>query len=159
MPAYQVHDCVSSEGKDGYDGAMNHDPILAALDELKAGMTGMTTRIDRLEAGKTARMDRLEAGMTTRIDRLEAGMTTRIDRLEAGQIATRVDLMERMDRLQDSLTAGRDDIGVNMGAVDAMQRANDNTRELVRAQGEQMTVMWRQLKNLEAKVREITGDP
>ena len=54
------------------------------------------------------------------------GMTTRIDRLEAGQIATRVDLMERMDRLQDSLTAVRDDIGVNMGAVDAMQRANDN---------------------------------
>src|ERR1019366_6550894 len=148
MPAYQVHDCVSSEGKDGYDGAMNHDPILAALDELKAGMTGMTTRIDRLEAGQTARMDRLEAGMTTRIDRLEAG-----------QIATRVDLMERMDRLQDSLTAVRDDIGVNMGAVDAMQRANDNTRELVRAQGEQMTVMWRQLKNLEANVREITGDP
>ncbi len=46
-----------------------------------------------------------------------------------------------------------------MGAVDAMQRANDNTRELVRSQGEQLNIMWRQLKSLEAKVREITGDP
>ncbi|WP_428485950.1 hypothetical protein [Rhodopila sp.] len=80
-------------------------------------------------------------------------------RLEAGQTALRLDLMARMDRLQDGLTAIRDDIGVNMGAADAMQRANDNTRELVRLQGEQMSVMWRQLKNLQAKVREITGEP
>jgi stress response protein YsnF len=46
-----------------------------------------------------------------------------------------------------------------MGAVDAVQRANDNTREMVRLQGEQLSVMWRQIKALEAKVREIRGDP
>ncbi len=52
-----------------------------------------------------------------------------------------------------------DDISVNIGAVDAVHRANDNTRDLVRQQGEQMSVMWRQLKTLEARVRGITGDP
>ena len=67
--------------------------------------------------------------------------------------------MSRTDRLQDSLTAIRDDIAVNMGAADAMQRANDNTRELVRSQGEQMSVIWRQLKALQERVRSITGDP
>jgi len=67
--------------------------------------------------------------------------------------------MARIDRPQNSLTAIRDDIGVNMGAAEAMQRANDNTRELVRLQGDQLSAMWRQLKALEARVREITGDP
>lgn len=98
-----------------------------------------------------AALARLEAGQA----KLEAGQ----GRLETSHIALRVDLMARMDRLQNSLTLIRDDITVNMGAVDAMQRANDNTRELVRSQGDQMNVMWRQLKNLEAKVRGITGDP
>jgi hypothetical protein len=52
--------------------------------------------------------------LDTRMDRLD----TRIDDMEAGQTAVRVELMARMDRLQDSLTAIRDDIGVNMGAAD-----------------------------------------
>jgi hypothetical protein len=40
-----------------------------------------------------------------------------------------------------------------------MQRANDNTRAQVRLQGEQLTIMFRQIKRLEEKVRNITGDP
>ena len=72
---------------------------------------------------------------------------------------TRSDIMERVDRLQGSLTGIRDDIGVNMGAADAMQRANDNSRELVRAQGEQLSAMWREIQNLKVRLREITGDP
>ena len=70
-----------------------------------------------------------------------------------------VAMMGRMDRLQDTVTEIRDDIGVAMGAADAMQRANDNTRELVRLQGQQLTIMFRQIKRLEEKVRSITGDP
>jgi len=71
----------------------------------------------------------------------------------------RVAMMSRMDRLQDMVTEIRDDIGVAMGSADAMQRAKDNTRELVRLQGEQLTIMFRQIKRLEEKVRSITGDP
>lgn len=38
-------------------------------------------------------------------------------RLEEGQARLRVDLMERIDRLDNRLTTIQDDIGVNMGAV------------------------------------------
>ncbi len=114
---------------------MSDDPILAALARLETG----------------------QAAMAARLGRLEAGIGTLATRTELGE--TRAAIMERIDRVQDSLTAIRDDIAVNMGTADAMQKANDNTRELVRLQGEQLTVMWRQLKDLQAKVREITGDP
>jgi len=80
-------------------------------------------------------------------------------RLEAGQISLRVDLMARMDRLADALTLIRDDIAVNMGAAEAMERANDNTRADLRTLGEQVSVMWKQIKRLQTDMREIKRDP
>jgi hypothetical protein len=67
--------------------------------------------------------------------------------------------MGRMDRLQDSLTAIRDDIGVNMGRADAAVRVNASTREDVRGLEEQFGLMWRKIRHLENRVREIGGDP
>ena len=74
-------------------------------------------------------------------------------------LGVRTDLMGRMDRLQDSLTALRDDIGVNMGRADAAVRANASTREDVRGLEEQFGLMWRKIRHLENRVREIGGDP
>lgn len=112
----------------------NTQAILAALEQLAAGQA--TLRADLM-----GRMDRLQ------------------DTLGADQARLRTDLMGRMDRLQDSVTAIRDDIGVNMGAVDAMRRLNETTREDLRSLHEQVSVMWRQLKAVQATVREITGGP
>jgi hypothetical protein len=53
--------------------------------------------------------------------RLEAGLT----RLEAGQDILRDDVMNRLDRLQDALTAIRDDMRVNFSAIDTVRRARD----------------------------------
>ena len=66
--------------------------------------------------------------------------------------------MARMDRLQDEMTAVRDDITVNIGAGEHNKKVNDNTRELLRILESQVNIMWRQLKNLEAKVREANGE-
>ena len=66
--------------------------------------------------------------------------------------------MERIDRLQNTVTAIQDDIAVNMGAVDAMPRqVNDNTREDLKQMREQMSVMWRQLKAVQVRVDEISS--
>ena len=65
--------------------------------------------------------------------------------------------MARMDRLQDGITAIRDDIAVNIGAVEAGRRANDNTRDDLRTLNEQVSVMWKQLKRLQTDMREIRG--
>ena len=105
---------------------MSDDPVLAA--------------IARLEAGN-ARLEALTAGLETGLDTLRR--EARADLTEL-----RVAMMGRMDRLQGTMTGIRDDIGVAMGSADAMQRANDNTRELVRLQGEQLTIMFRQIKRL-----------
>jgi hypothetical protein len=72
---------------------------------------------------------------------------------------TRAALMERLDRV-------RDDIGVNFGRADAVQRANEHTREDLRSLTEMVTTMVRRVRKqderiewLETKVREIRGDP
>ena len=55
--------------------------------------------------------------------RLEAGLT----RLEAGQDMLRDDLMDRLDRLQDALTAIREDMRVNFSAIDTVQACQRQT--------------------------------
>jgi hypothetical protein len=60
--------------------------------------------------------------------RLEAGQTAVGNAVSVDLTRTRVDLMARMDRLEDGLTAIRDDIAVNFGPADAVKRANDDTR-------------------------------
>jgi hypothetical protein len=79
-------------------------------------------------------------------------------RLEAGQISLRVDLMARMDRLENRITAVQSDIAVNFGAADTVKRAHDNTREELRGYSEILMEMVRKVRILETRVREITGD-
>jgi hypothetical protein len=46
-----------------------------------------------------------------------------------------------------------------MGGVDAARLAKDSTREDMKQMREQVSVMWKQIKALEAKARAITGEP
>jgi methyl-accepting chemotaxis protein len=131
---------------------MADDPVLAAIGRIEAKID---TSVARLETKIDTSVGRLGASVASLAAALEA--SRREARAELAEL--RVAMMSRMDRMQDTVTEIRDDIGVAMGAADAMQRANDNTRELVRLQGEQLTIMFRQIKRLEEKVRGITGDP
>jgi uncharacterized coiled-coil DUF342 family protein len=96
---------------------------------------------------------RLEAGQAA----LQQAVAALATRAELTQV--RVDLMGRMDRLQNALTDIRNDIGVNFGASDAVKRATDNTRDEVRSLSEMMSALVRKARALETRVREITGDP
>ncbi|PPQ38831.1 hypothetical protein CCS01_01855 [Rhodopila globiformis] len=112
--------------------------VLAILNDLKAGQK-------TLEAGQA----RLEAGQTSLEDRQI--------RLETGQTSLRVDLMARMDRREDMNTKIRDDIAVNFGTADAVRRANDNTREELRALSEVVSLMHRQISRLQTEVEQMKG--
>ena len=133
---------------------MSDNLILAALARLEAGHT-------RLEAGHT----RLEAGQTSLRDDVAslredvASLRADVGRFDVKQTSLRVDIMERMDRLQNSLTDIRNDISANFGSADAVKRANDNTREELRALGDVVSALYRKINSLETRVREITGDP
>jgi hypothetical protein len=110
------------------------------------------------------RMTALAAAMDSTLARIEA-MHASLDlhavgRLEAGQTQLRVDLMARMDQLQDSITSIRDDIAVNMGGVEAVRNVNDNMRDDLKHMRddlkhmrEALSVMYRRMLALETNVR------
>jgi hypothetical protein len=128
-----VNRYISSRSLEGF----RCQTILSALARLEAGQASMQADRASLHTGfQTLRTDMLA---------------------ELGQ--TRGAIMGRVAELQASVTAIRDDITVNMGRVDAVRQANDNTRADLVQMREQMSVMWKQIKTLEARVRGITGDP
>jgi uncharacterized protein (UPF0335 family) len=69
----------------------------------------------------------------------------------------RADIMDRVYRLENGMTQIRDDIAVDMGAAEAAERANENTRADLRTLSERVSVMWKQIKRLESDMREVTG--
>jgi hypothetical protein len=98
----------------------------------------------------------LEAGLIRLEDR-QAKLEDRQARLETGQTSLRVDLMARMDRLEDMNTRTRDDIAVNFGTADAVRRANDNTREELRALSDVVSLIHRQISRLQTEIEQLKG--
>jgi chromosome segregation ATPase len=151
---------------------MSDNPVLAAIGRLEIAFAGslrdVRADISQLredQTGMRGDITLMRGDITqlrediTQLREDQTGMRGDVTQMRADITQMRSVIMDRIDRLQDRITEVRDDIGVAMGSADAMQRANDNTRELVRLQGEQMSIMFRQIKRLEDKVRTITGDP
>jgi chromosome segregation ATPase len=137
---------------------MSDSLVLAALTRLEAGQTRLEAGQARLEVGQT----QLEAGLgqlEAELGRLKAEQKSLRSDLLAELGRTRSDIMERVERLENAVTLIRDDIAVNMGAVEAVERANDNTRADVRSLHEPMSIMWKQIKRLQTEMREIKGEP
>lgn len=92
-------------------------------------------------------------------DEMPAWAVAMEGRLQTSSTQLRAALMERMDRLQNSISLIRDDIAVNFGATDAVKRANDNTCEELRSLGDLVMGMNRQIQRLQTDIRELRGDP
>lgn len=141
------------------DNCMSDDPmatVLAALSRLEAGQAKLATRDDLTKlADDVAKLAGDVAKLTGDVIKLAGDVT----KLTGDMIKLRTDLMARMDRLQDAITAIRDDIAVNLGTADQVRRANDNTRDELRALSEVVTTMLRQIQRLQTDVRELKGDP
>ncbi len=125
------------------------NPILAALARLEAGQATLQQSQATLQRSQET-LQQSVAALATRAELTQV-------RAELTQV--RVDLMARMDRLGNALADIRDDIAVNFGAVDAVKRLNDNTREEVSALSSLLTDLVRKVRALETRVREIAGDP
>jgi phage shock protein A len=70
----------------------------------------------------------------------------------------RVAVMERIDRLQDALTLQRDELVVNYGAIERVERLARAAQEETRALGEMITPMIRQIRRLQDDVRTLRGE-
>jgi hypothetical protein len=140
---------------------MSDTLLLAALARLETGQSDILNGVASLR-GEVASLRAEVAALDAKYDALDAkfdAMRADIARLDRSHTTLRVDLMARMDRLQNNLNALRDDIAVNYGASDAVKRANDNTREELRGLGDIVSARYRKVIALEARVRQITGDP
>jgi hypothetical protein len=82
-----------------------------------------------------------------------------IAEVRAELVRVRTDVMDRIDRLQDTITTVRDEDAFNFGAAERAERIALDTREEVRAMGEQISAMVRQIRRLQSDIREIRGEP
>ena len=154
---------------------MSDNQILAALtridqrlDGLEQGQKQVDQRLGGVEQGQKQleqRLDGLEQGqkqVDQRLGGVEQGqrdLVALVGRVQAEATRNRSDIMARMDRFQDAVTAIRDDIAVNFGTADQVRRANDNTREGLRVLGDVVATMQKQIQRLQTEVRELRGDP
>jgi chromosome segregation ATPase len=112
--------------------------------------------------------DDLLATILATLNRLESVqliMSTEMARRD-DLINLRVDTMRRLDRLQNSVTAIRDDIAVNYASVDHARVVNDNTRDELRALNDTVSRMSKQvqrlqsnIQDLQSEVQELKGEP
>jgi len=75
-----------------------------------------------------------------------------IGNLGSELLSVRVDLMARMDRLQDKMSSFADDVTVNYGAVSHTDRIAKSASEETRLLSETVNAMQRQIRRIAAKV-------
>jgi peptidoglycan hydrolase CwlO-like protein len=142
---------------------MSEETILEAIASLRRELIGdlgtLGGQVGALEGQigaldrKVGALDAKVGSLDTKVGALEGRMTTM-----EGKITTlRVDLMARLDRHEDALSAIRDDIAVSMGRADRAQDAAENTREELRALGDQVNAMYRKMKHTEARIDKLEG--
>jgi hypothetical protein len=142
---------------------MSDDPIISVLARLEAGqarlqagLTDMSGRIVGLEAGLTdvsGRLVGLEAGQSKLHTEMAVFRSGLMDELSK----TRGAIMEKVEGLQDSLTAIHADIAINFGAVDQARRINDNTRDEMRGLNDIVARMMTLILRLQTEVAELKG--
>ena len=85
--------------------------------------------------------------------RLEDGQA----RLEDGQTRLRVDLMARMDRLDERLTVAREEGIVNFGRADKAIEAVEGLRKSLATTDEQVAAMWRIVRRVQTEWDQMRG--
>jgi chromosome segregation ATPase len=137
---------VLQQGHDGLQQGLlglqqGHDGLQQGLLALQQGHDGLQQGLLGLKQDLLA----LQQGH----DRLQQGH----DRLQQGQR----DIMARIDRLQDTVTAVQTDMSVNLGATHHVERREENTREEVRSLTTLVYAMERQIQHLQTEVRDLRG--
>jgi len=119
----------------------------ADLATMKADMVTMKADMATMKADVVT----MKADMVT----MKADIVTMkkdIGNLGSELLSVRVDLMARMDRLQDKMSSFADDVTVNYGAVSHTDRIAKSASEETRLLSETVNAMQRQIRRIAAKV-------
>lgn len=80
-----------------------------------------------------------------------------LDRLEAKQDTMRADIMERIDRLQHTAAQTRDELVVNFGNTDRVERTARAAIDDTRITTDILRTMQRQIMRLQTDVEQLRG--
>jgi chromosome segregation ATPase len=122
-----------------------------AVRRLQEGQAQLTDSVIRIEHTLTALLE----GQRSLVEGQTSFRAAMVDELAK----TRADIMERLDRQQNSLTDIRADIAVNAASTDSVRRLNENSRDDLRALWDIVTQPRLKIDRLENRVRDVTGDP
>jgi regulator of replication initiation timing len=121
--------------------------IVREFARVNARLDGFDSQLSSLRA-EVAGLREEVAGLRIRVDNLE----TKLDRV-------RTDVMDRVDRVQDSITRLSADIGVNMHSIVRVERmarsASDENRDLP----VEVAQLFRMLRSLAEEVRILREGP
>ncbi len=121
---------------------MSEDPILAALARMDERLSRMDERMDARLSAMGARIGRIDATLEA-LDR-------NVDKL-------RGETGGWMERIENRLTAIREDIVVNLGATHAVRRIGGNTRDELRDLGDTVAALHQKLVRLQTQVDDMGG--
>ena len=93
------------------------------------------------------------AAMRGELTELKSGQAS----ILAEQNRTRGDVMARIDRLADQVSALREDAAVAFGAAEQIRRNNDRIRDELRAWQDMVGAMQQRLMGLDARVTALEG--
>lgn len=114
--------------------------ILVVLGRLETKVDGLETKVD---------------GLGTKVDGLEA----RLDRADGRQDKMRADIMHRIDRLRHKVDQTYDDMIVNFGNTDRVERVARAAADETRTTSEILRVMQRQIMRLQTDVEQLKPPP
>jgi hypothetical protein len=135
---------------------MSDEKVLAAIATLQGSISAL--REEHRQSVGALRDEQLGSINTLRTDMGAAMTALRQD--VTGEITTlRVAVMDRYDRMEARFTEMSDDMTVNMASVDVVHKSNDNIRGEMNAIHEQLAVLTRKQRRLEAQVHDLTKPP
>ena len=124
------------------------DAILASLESLKMVQSAMSQGMDRLRTHVTEEIDRLRTHVMEEIDEVRTDLRVDI-------IATRSEIMERLDRQQSRLEAMFADIGVNWHSAERVERKVEADRDEIRLLVATVSELTRGLRMLETRLANL----
>jgi predicted nuclease with TOPRIM domain len=135
--------------------------ILLTLERLEAGQHSLGDRLGHVENrlgqldGQLGHLDGRLGHLDDRLGHLDG----RLGHLEQGVDRLRIDLMARMDRLQDGLASVRNDVIVNYGNTERVERSVRSGEEQTRLLADQVNLMFKRILGIDERVRALEEKP
>jgi phage shock protein A len=133
---------------------MDEEKVLTAIAAVASAVGALDSKVAALD-NKVAALDNKVAALDNKFAALDnkfAALDSRFTALDNTVTRLRVDVMARLDRHENALTAIRGDIAVNMHRADRVHNHSENTRSELRDLSTQVGAMEQQQRHMGERI-------